>query len=242
MAHERTLYTIDVGVQMIGVRVGGKVQRDAGLRFTLADAATLQPGQPRLAQRHALSTVTQRAREQLTFPETPRNVDYMNHGLMPPQSEANPYKGRSWACCVDVVPMASSAIKAAIAHGTAHATFVLKRAFFEADLAVPASPTAAAWTASASLLGQRLNIHRTGTRADAADWAVSDLIRFRPRLDPALPTNVRQEFDALANKHSAYITIGPFNWEGDAEAVTAPKRRPTAADGERVARKRPARR
>ena len=53
-----TLYTVDVGIQMIGVKIAVKVVQDAGLRFTLADAASLQPGQPRLAQRHALSTAS----------------------------------------------------------------------------------------------------------------------------------------------------------------------------------------
>eukprot|EP00959_Pyramimonas_sp_CCMP1952_P316602 6626763-Pyramimonas_sp.AAC.1 len=51
-----TLYTVDEGIQMLGVKIAGKVVHDAGLRFTLADAASLQPGQQRMAQRRALST------------------------------------------------------------------------------------------------------------------------------------------------------------------------------------------
>eukprot|EP00959_Pyramimonas_sp_CCMP1952_P075657 1581592-Pyramimonas_sp.AAC.2 len=168
----------------------------------------------------------------------------MNRGLMPPQSTANPYQGRTWTYCIDVVPTTSGAVKAAIAHGADHAAFIMKHAFFEADLSVPASPTAAAWSATASLLGQRVKVHRTGTRADGGDWAVSDLIRFRFRLDPAMPPNVRKVVDAMVQKYSAYITVGPFDWQGGPQALaaSAPRKRPAAAGGEPAVRKRPARR
>ena len=123
----------------------------------------------------------------------------------------------------------------------------MQHGFFQVDLSVPASTSGAAWNATATLLGQRLKIARTGVRADGGTWNVADLIRFRVRVDPALPTEARKQPNALLAKHAAFVTEGPFDWEGVANqqsATMAAKKRPAAAaaaDGP-APRKRPARR
>ncbi|CAK0902823.1 unnamed protein product, partial [Prorocentrum cordatum] len=194
--------------------------------------------------------VTERARAALSLPDKPRGVEYLTHGLIPPQGDSNPYKGRSWTFVVDVVATTNAAQESALTHAMKLAQAILEQAYFHVDISAPASPTATAWTAAASALVNRLKISRSGPRADGGEWAMQDLIRFRLRIDPAMPVDVRKNIDTLAAAQSAYMTVANFDWQTpssssptppSSSATPAARKRPAAAVPGSAVCKRPAR-
>ena len=86
------LFTIDIAIQTVDVKLQNKIVKNAGIRVVLGDAFCIKPSS-REARNHGLNTLSARARATLGFPEIPRNILrtmklFWGQSLMPIRTKA----------------------------------------------------------------------------------------------------------------------------------------------------------
>ena len=140
------LHTVDIAMEMVDTKFNNKLTKNVGVRVTLGDAMAIKPSAAE-ARSHALSTLSERARGAMNLPDCPRGCTVTVNGLIGPQAAMNPYKGRGWTYIYEVVPKTPAACTAAITHASKYMKAIMKQAYLETDLSVPATDKAGAWAA-----------------------------------------------------------------------------------------------
>ncbi len=84
---------------------------------------------------------------------------------------------------------------------------MLEKCFLNVRATVPATTDKAAWTATSTVLGQRINMVRTGTKLDGGTWTRSQLLNIAIKIgDNVLPVAAKIFKDFQA-KHNQVVTL-----------------------------------
>ncbi|CAK0871499.1 unnamed protein product [Prorocentrum cordatum] len=227
-----SLYTVNINFEM----VDAPTEANAGSRVALSDGMSMRSGAP--ANRHGLATTVKRATDLLKLKVPPNGVCVSAEGLQPPQSGRNPTSGRSWAFVAAAYGDSVKAATLATEHVAARAVDIITHCFLKADLHIPATDTAGAWTAKSTLLNNRVSIRRTGTMTNGQTCELSDLINLVYTIHPNVPTKVARTLKDFFGAYPSIITesagpalVGPASTTANhgvgaigAAAPSAPKR------------------
>ena len=189
-------------------------------------------GSPR--ERHGLSVLSARGQAIMPLPTPKRGVDELFCGLVPPQAENNPFKDKSWSFLLVV---SAGTLKAAGEFAVSKGMAIMKHGFLHADLSVPRTTKAGAWTAKAELGQNRLLLRRSGDKQVGGTWALTDCINFRFNINKKLPPILRKPWATLQGQHSNFITMDGLLPSGVAsgndsvmDGTGVPKKRPASAN------------
>ena len=197
-----TNYTNAVTLEMLDV--AGKMNN--GARLCIADAGSLRAGEP--ARNHALSMLQSLALKHFQLPRAPRGTDAVfPTGLKGPDARRNPTSGASWAFVAAPCANAAAAAKQTVQCVSDLGLALLKQAFLEVDLDVPAETGKSARSAESERLQQRVKLTRTGENIAGGSFQVVELVNFRIALAGNLPKTVPDSWKTFAAKCPEIITL-----------------------------------
>ena len=201
-----TNYTNAVTLEMLDV--AGKMNN--GARLCIADAGSLRAGEP--ARNHALSTLQSRALNHFQLPRAPKGTDAVfPTGLKGPDAHQNPTSGASWAFVAAPYANTATAAKQTVQYVSDLGLALLKQAFLEVDLDVPAETNKSAWGAKAERLTHRVKLTRTGEKIAGGSFQVVELVNFRIALASNLPKTVLDSWKTFAAKYPEIVTLTTAN-------------------------------
>ena len=204
------LHTVDMAIETVDVKLGKKIFKDAGLRLVLGDAQAIKPGS-RETYDHVLNSLSTRARQTMSLPQAPRHLIHTKDHVFVTNALANPYRGRCWTYVFEVVPR-NAAGKASVAtHFDQFVQSMMMEAYLHADISVPATPLASAWTSKAIHKKRRLEMHSSGMNPAGGKWTATESIRFQVRMERTVPAAAHYLLDAMIVAHDTLFTVAKFN-------------------------------
>ena len=213
------LHTVDIAIETVDVQLGKKTFKDAGIRLVLGDAKAIKPGSSE-TYNHALSTLSMRARKTMTMPDAPRNLVHTKNHLFVTNALANPYRGRCWTYVFEVVPKNSAGMASVSTHFDRFVQTMMMEAYLHADIKVPATRLANAWTSQAIHVKRRLDMHASGMGQDGGKWTATESIRFQVRIERTVPAKAHYLLDAMIKAHDTLFTVAKFSDTRDTSTIT----------------------
>ena len=133
------------------------------------------------------------------------------------------YRGRCWTYVFEVVPKNTAGMAAVSTLFDRFVQTMLMEAYLHADIKVPATRLASAWTSKA-VHAKRLKMHASGMSTDGGKWTAQESIRFQVRIERTVPAKARYLLDAMIKAHDTLFTVAKFN--DTPETATIARKRP----------------
>ena len=202
---ERTpssLHTVEIKFNMADV---GK-KKDNGAQVVWADGASLRAGTPK--DDHGMATLSNRFLQQIKLPKKPDGVLEAQSGFQGPNSGANPYQGITW-CRIDACyGTTQTKARHAITFQAKQLVTMMEKCFLNVDdVQVPKEADKGAWSATSTVLGQRVQMVREGTKMAGGTWKRSQRLNFILKVPKNVPKAAAKILRTFAEQHSEVVTF-----------------------------------
>ena len=219
MRQQANLVTLEVTIDEVQLD-GNNGETYKAIRAVVAHGGSVTAGAP--AQYHGLNTFTPRSLACMHLPPVPQGVVEATSGLVPPETNKNPYKSISWVYMLIAYGINATSSKRAATFVADKIVAVLTQALLEVNVEVHSSDTKTAWSASASIEGNRIKITRTGTKLAGGTYTIQELSHIKFRLESTLPPNIKKIFTGFAKPYASVITISEIERGTSFPTVLAP--------------------
>ena len=180
---------------------------NAGARATFGDGGSIRSAQPK--DSHALSTLAARFVDVITLKKAPTGVQMSVSGILHPTSPMNPYQNISWSRVELGCGIKQAAAPKAIEFVANRTVELLEKCIVKIGaVVVPAEGAKTSWQATSSILGQRVNITRTGDRVGTDQkWSRSQLLNIVINVAENVAPKTKQIFSKFAAKYPDLVSL-----------------------------------